>query len=118
MAPTDHRFTDGSRLHLDDDLGPGWRCLLDRARRIWDATEGPFLSRPLHGARTLAALAARPGGLRDVATIAPGTSLRALAQAHLDDPRQRRPGGPDGHLHRLRPAPRAPRRWPRCCTWS
>lgn len=87
VAPTDHRFTDGSRLHLDDDLGPGWRRLLDRARRVWDATEEPFLSRPLHGARTLAALAARPGGLRDVATIAPGTSLRALAQAHLDDPR-------------------------------
>lgn len=87
VAPTDHRFTDGSRLHLDDDLGPGWRRLLHRARRIWDATEGPFLSRPLHGPRTLAALAARPGGLRDIATIAPGTSLRALARAHLDDPR-------------------------------
>ncbi|TNM63234.1 phytoene desaturase [Streptomyces sp. NP160] len=87
VAPTDHRFTDGSRLHLTDDLGPGWRRLLDRARRIWDATEGPFLSRPLHGPRTLAQLAARPGGLRDVATIAPGTSLRALARAHLDDPR-------------------------------
>jgi len=87
VAATDHRFTDGSRLHLDDDLGPGWRRLLDRARRIWDVTEGPFLSSPLHGPRTLAALAARRGGLRDVATIAPGTSLRALARQHLDDPR-------------------------------
>ncbi|WP_109774428.1 phytoene desaturase family protein [Quadrisphaera granulorum] len=87
VAPTDHRFTDGSRLHLDDDLGPGWRRLLERARRIWDATEGPFLSRPLHGPRTLAVLAARPGGLCDIVTIAPGTSLRALAEAHLDDPR-------------------------------
>ncbi|MGQ7295594.1 phytoene desaturase family protein [Quadrisphaera sp. KR29] len=87
VAPTDHRFTDGSRLHLSDDLGPGWRRLLDRARRIWEATEGPFLSSPLHGPRTLARLAAGRGGVRALATIAPGTSLRALAEQHLDDPR-------------------------------
>ncbi len=87
VAPTDHRFTDGTRLRLTDDLGPGWQRLLGRAERVWDATEGPFLTRPLHGARTLASLALRRGGLRDVATIAPHTSLRALGRAHLDDDR-------------------------------
>ncbi len=98
-----YRFADGTTLALPDRdpvataaaldaaLGRGagaqWAGLSARAARIWEATEGPFLTSPLHGPATLARLAARPGGLRDVAAIAPWLSLRDLGQRHLHDPR-------------------------------
>ncbi len=98
-----YRFADGTRLTvpgrdpaalhaaLEESIGAGagdrWRALSARARGIWSATEGPFLTSPLQGAATLARLAARPGGLRDVATIAPWRSLRSLGERYLDDPR-------------------------------
>jgi phytoene desaturase len=98
-----YRFADGTRLAvpdrdpaalhraLDEALGDGagaqWAALSARAARVWDATRGPFLTSPLHGPATLARLAARPGGLRDVAAIAPWLSLRQLGRRHLRDPR-------------------------------
>ncbi len=98
-----YRFADGTRLTvpgrdpaalhaaLDASIGAGagaqWDALSRRAAAIWSATEVPFLTSPLHGAATLARLAARRGGLRDVATIAPWRSLRSLGQHYLHDPR-------------------------------
>lgn len=98
-----YRFADGTRLSvpdrdpaalaaaLDQALGAGsgarWQALSRRAAAIWEATEVPFLTSPLHGAGTLARLALRRGGLRDVATIAPWSSLRALGRRHLGDER-------------------------------
>ncbi len=98
-----YRFADGSRLTvpgrdpaalhaaLDAEIGAGsgdrWAALSRRAGAIWSATEAPFLTSPLHGSATLARLAARRGGLRDVATIAPWRSLRSLGESYLDDPR-------------------------------
>jgi phytoene desaturase len=95
-----YRFADGTTVdatgdlddfcgRLDAALGPGhgddWRGLMAHAARIWDATRVPFLESPLHGPRTLARLALqRP---RDVPTIAPGRSLRALGRRHLRDAR-------------------------------
>jgi len=98
-----YRFADGTRLAvpdrdpaalraaLDAALGPGagaqWAAFAERAERIWDATQGPFLTSPLHGARTLASLVARRSGPAALATIAPWSSLRQLGRRYLDDPR-------------------------------
>lgn len=97
-----YRFADGTRLdatsdlddfcgRLDDALTPGsgddWRGFMARAERVWDASRGPFLESPLDGPRTLARLVTRQP--RDVATIAPGRSLRSLGRRHLRDPRLR-----------------------------
>ena len=94
-------FADGSTLDVCDDLdemcrrvealrpgnGAQWRTFQDRAARVWRASQAPFLESALHGARTLASLALRHPG--DIATLAPGRSLRDLARRHLDDPRLR-----------------------------
>ena len=94
-------FADGSTLDVCDDLdemcfrveglrpgnGEQWRAFQDRAARIWRASQAPFLESALHGARTLASLALRHPG--DIATLAPGRTLRDLARRHLDDPRLR-----------------------------
>jgi phytoene desaturase len=97
-----YRFADGSCLDASSDLdvhcrrldaalgagaGDDWRSFTERAGRIWEASRGPFLESALHGPGTLARLAARRPG--DIATIAPGTSLRALGRRHLRDPRLR-----------------------------
>jgi phytoene desaturase len=97
-----YRFSDGTGLdatsdldvfceRLDAALAPGsgddWRAFMQRAERIWEASRGPFLESPLEGPRTLARLVARQP--RDVATIAPGRSLRSLGRRHLRDPRLR-----------------------------
>jgi phytoene desaturase len=99
---TRYRFADGSGFdaaadldelcaRLDAALGPGagddWRRLLHRAERIWAASRGPFLESALQGRRSLAALALRHPG--DLATLAPGRSLRDLGRRHLRDPRLR-----------------------------
>jgi len=94
-----YRFADGTRLraHADDAaftaeldavLGPGagasWGRLMERAGRMWRATEGPFLSQPLAGASTLLRLAARSP--RDIAVIAPTRTLRQLGSTMLRGP--------------------------------
>lgn len=96
---THYRFADGVELdmpwpargavrdRLDGALGAGageqWLALLARAGRIWDVSRGPFLTSPLQGTRTLAALARRTDDLR---TIAPWTSLRGLGRQYLGHP--------------------------------
>ncbi len=106
LSPLDpiarYRFADGSGVDATSDLtqmcrrldgafgagsGDDWRRFMERAARIWRATEGPFLQSPLHGARTIAGLALRQP--RDIAAIAPGRSLRDLARRYLRDPRLR-----------------------------
>jgi phytoene desaturase len=98
---THYRFADGSTLDMTSDgpelhrrleqLSPGagddWFELLERAHRIWRASRAPFLESALHGSRTLAALTLKHPG--DVATLAPGRSLRHLGRRHLGDPRLR-----------------------------
>ena len=97
-----YRFADGATFDSTSDmdelcgrlnvaLGPGagtdWREFSDRAERIWEASRAPFLEQPLDGAAGMVRLAARQP--RDVATIAPGRSLRSLGRRHLRDPRLR-----------------------------
>jgi phytoene desaturase len=99
---TRYRFADGTALDATGDLdefcgrlnlslgegsGADWRAFSERAERIWEASRGPFLEQRLDGAAGLAKLAARQP--RDIATIAPGRSLRALGKRHLRDPRLR-----------------------------
>ncbi len=62
-----------------------WDRMWKRAGRIWAATSVPFLQSPV-SARSLAAKAVR---LRDLATVAPGTTLRELGLTYLRDPRMR-----------------------------
>lgn len=80
----------GVRRALDAALGSGageqWQTLMGRAGAVWDLTRGPFLTSPLEGASTLLRLAR---DTRDVATVAPFTSLRRLGIRYLDDPRLR-----------------------------
>ena len=97
-----YRFADGTAFDaaadldafcagLDAALGPGngddWRRFTARAAEVWRATRGPFLESPLDGARTMLRLAARQP--RDIATIAPGRTLRSLGRRYLRDPRLR-----------------------------
>lgn len=92
-----YRFADGCGVDvcadpletiasLEAGLIPGsgaqWQRFMDRAERIWHAVEVPFLRRPLD----LVDLARR---LRDLPTIAPAKSLRALGRSYLVDPRLR-----------------------------
>jgi phytoene desaturase len=96
-----YTFGDGTRLdscadpfefrrRIDDAFGGGagsdWARFWRRASRIWDATHQPFLESSLDGPKTLARYATR---LPDLATIAPGRSLRGLAKAYLRDARLR-----------------------------
>ncbi|ONH62254.1 phytoene desaturase [Frankia sp. CcI49] len=96
-----YRFADGTVLDapadeaaflaaLDARLAPGagdeWRRLDDRARRVWEVSEQPFLRSPV-SLRALAWMAVRrPGAL---ATVAPASTLRGLGRRHLTDPRLR-----------------------------
>ncbi len=95
-----YRFPDGTGLDLPGDfaeipaaldaaLGAGcgaqWSGFLDRARRIWDATHGPFLEAPI-SLRDMASLAR---SVDDMRTVAPWSSLRGLASRYLRDPRLR-----------------------------
>ena len=96
-----YRFADGTRLTvpgtrgdiagaMDAALGSGagrqWTALLERAARMWQISEGPFLRTPLRGAATLAGLARRPAV---VATIAPWQTLRGLGAQCLAHPHLR-----------------------------
>ncbi len=96
-----YHFADGTTLDIGDDLdeqcvrmealqegnGEQWREFQQRARRIWKASQTPFLETALHGPRTLAALTLRHPA--DVAVLAPGRTMRDLARRHLSDPRLR-----------------------------
>jgi phytoene desaturase len=93
-----HRFTDGTSFDSGAEVvanleawspgaGADWAAFLERAERIWRASRKPFLESALHGSRTLAALALRHPS--DVATLAPGRTLRDLGRRHLRDPRLR-----------------------------
>ncbi|MFI5957024.1 phytoene desaturase family protein [Cryptosporangium sp. NPDC051539] len=94
-----YRFGDGTTLEscadpfefrrrIDDAFGRGagsdWAAFWKRAERIWHATYEPFLASALDGPRTLARYSTR---LTDLATIAPGRTLRGLARSYLKDPR-------------------------------
>ena len=74
-------------VSLGDGSGADWRGFLERAREVWDASRVPFLESPLESRAAVARLAVRQP--RDIATIAPGRSLRALGRRHLRDPRLR-----------------------------
>jgi len=105
FAPLDpltrYRFADGTGFEASSDVGENcrrldalsagngadWHRLLDRAGRMWEASQVPFLESPMRGPRTLARLAVRQP--RDIAAIAPGLSLRALGRRRLRDPRLR-----------------------------
>lgn len=71
---------------LGDGAGADWGRFLDRAHQIWQLTREPFLESPLRGSRDLLRLARRT---RDVRTVAPWLSLRALGARYLRDPRLR-----------------------------
>ncbi|MCA2212421.1 phytoene desaturase family protein [Jidongwangia harbinensis] len=95
-----HVFPDGTLLDSSSDhdefcariaaaLGPDaaddWRRFWRRARRIWAASWGSVLQRPV----SPASLAALPWRLDRLAAIAPGRSLRGLGRRYLRDPRLR-----------------------------
>src|SRR3954471_19999390 len=106
LVPVDpschYRFGDGLELDIpngsgsriaaawDDALGAGagadWTAFMQRARRIWDATRGPFLESALGGPWDLLRQTRKVGDLR---TIAPWRSLRALGRQYLRHPHQR-----------------------------
>lgn len=73
---------------LGDALGGSaredWLRLTSRAADIWRLTRRPVLESTLDGPRDLARLARDP---RDIATVAPWTSLRRLGRRYLNDPR-------------------------------
>ena len=75
---------------LGDALGgtayDDWKAFMRRASDIWQLTRTPFLETPLTGIRDLLPLARN---LRDVATVAPFTSLRGVGRRYLHDPRLR-----------------------------
>jgi phytoene desaturase len=75
---------------LGDALGgtayDDWKAFMRRASDIWQLTRTPFLESPLTGLGDLLPLARN---LRDVATVAPFTSLRGLGRTYLHDPRLR-----------------------------
>lgn len=93
-----YRFGDGTWFDAPADEGdfeaaveamrPGnakqWRAFFDHARRIWEATRVPFLESPLGGPWDLLKQSVR---VRDLVTIAPGRTLRAMAEHYLSDPR-------------------------------
>jgi phytoene desaturase len=96
-----HRFADGTGFDSSADAaamrealeswspgaGADWASFMERAGRIWRASKKPFLESALHGSRTLAALTLKHPA--DLATLAPGRSLRDLGRRHLRDPRLR-----------------------------
>jgi phytoene desaturase len=66
--------------------GADWVRLMDRAGAMWRITREPFLQSPLTGWRNLLGLARSP---KDIATIAPTTTLRHLGKEYVSDPRLR-----------------------------
>jgi phytoene desaturase len=98
---TRYRFADGTRLDSSSDLerfrerldgalgggsGDDWLRLSERAARIWDAVREPYLESVVDGRVALARRALR---VRDLATVAPGRTLRRLGLQYLTDSRLR-----------------------------
>ena len=97
-----YRFPDGTVLDvpsgggqrvaaaMDAALGAGtgaqWSAFQERAREIWEAARGPFLSAPLEGPRSLLRESRKVG---DLVTIAPWQSLRRVGRRYLKDARLR-----------------------------
>ncbi len=106
LVPVDpafrYRFADGTTVDLpnvsrpriaaawDEALGGGagtdWSNFLERAGRIWEAVQGPFLSSPLDGPRDLLRQTRRVSDLR---AVAPWRSLRGLGRQYLRHPHLR-----------------------------
>jgi phytoene desaturase len=84
----DHRATDAELFDAANALRPGngkeLQRFLARGAAMWEATREPFLESALDGPKTLLKLSSR---LRDVRTIAPGRTLRALTTSMISDPR-------------------------------
>lgn len=94
-----YHFADGSELVLPgvdpakcadsiaqcmgEQAGSEWREFMHRAGEMWRLTRQPFLQSPLNGFASLLPLA----NPKDVATIAPFTTLRKLATKTFSDPR-------------------------------
>lgn len=95
-----YRFADGTVVTMPgvdvarcaDALGQAlggqaamqWRAFMSRASDMWALTREPFMSSPLQGMKTLLPLAR---SFKDVRTIAPWKSLRALGKQYFTDPR-------------------------------
>lgn len=95
----DYYFPGGKRLTLPNASRAGvaeaiaetfgqksaseWVALMDRAETMWDLSREPFVESELRG---FLPLLRRPGFLRSLRTIAPFTSLRAMAQRYLSTP--------------------------------
>lgn len=98
----DYHFADGSRVQLPnlsrhraveeisrsfgDESGRQWGELLERAASMWQASRTDFVEKALP---TLPAVLRRGKVIRDLATIAPLTTLRRFAERRLDDHRLR-----------------------------
>jgi phytoene desaturase len=94
-----YHFSDGSDLLLPGvdpakcadaiagvmgaEAGQQWRAFMERAGEMWRLTRQPFLQSPLKGFVSLLPLA-KP---KDIATIAPFTTLRKFASKTFTDPR-------------------------------
>jgi phytoene desaturase len=80
---------DRMRRSFDTSLGLGtgaaWARLMDRAERMWEAIEGPILSKPQ---ASVAGLANQARRLTDLQKIAPHRSLRGIGQQYLHHPYQ------------------------------
>ena len=95
----DYYFPSGKRLTLPNASRAGvteaiattfgsasaqeWSALMDRAEAMWDVSREPFIESELRG---FLPLLKRPGFLRSLRTIAPFTSLRAMAKRYLSTP--------------------------------
>jgi phytoene desaturase len=79
----EHELVDACES-LSVGSGAQMERFLRRAEAIWDASRVPFLETPLDGARSLIRQATN---LRDLQTIAPNKTLRALTKKYLTDPR-------------------------------
>jgi phytoene desaturase len=80
----------GVRRAFDEAFGAGagdeWERFILRAGGVWEATRRPFLETALGGP---ADLIRQSGRVRDLRTVAPWLSLRALGRRYLRDPRLR-----------------------------
>ena len=95
----DYHFASGKRLTLPNASRAGvaaaieesfgaksaqeWIALMDRAEAMWDISREPFVESELRG---FLPLLRRPGFLSSLRTIAPFTSLRAMAERYLSTP--------------------------------
>jgi phytoene desaturase len=68
---------------MGEEAGEQWREFMQRAGEMWRITRQPFLQSPLNGFASLLPLA----NPKDVATVAPFTTLRKLATKTFTDPR-------------------------------